>query len=769
MKARPFRYQRPLAAAAACLGLGIWAGVRFAWRPLLAWTGLILCLAAAALLPRAGRRRVTGWMGVFLFAGVLLSGYAAHPELPPPGEYRFSGVLTADVSLRENGTAAAYLENVTAEGDAGTYRVGKAYWTYHPGEKAPFLPREGDRAVFEGRLYQPNGQMNPYGFDMRMFLLQKGAAAGISGAREPEIAGHPGRGLGSVAYGVRAWLEKRAEEVFGEDAALPKAMLLGIRDALPEDTRRTFSDAGIAHILAVSGLHVALLTEALMLPLRRLLSPRKRLGVLSAFLLLYCALLGFSAPVVRASLLMLIAQVRRLVRRAPDSLTALSAAFLLILLFRPLDLFSAGFQLSFLAVLGITVMLPPLKRRLEGRPFRRLGEALGVTAAATLGAAVPTAQVFHRVSLLGLLLNPPACLALGALLPLYALALALGSAWLPAGQAMAVPLNAVSRWAASGVEALGKLPFAFLRVPYLPWYCTAALAVSLAVASRYCVWPGKKKAAAAAALLLTAFALWPLTESRDVRYVQLAAGQADTAVILDGKETAVIDAGEYGGDLADFLLSTGRRADRLILTHLHRDHCMGVRQLLDERIPIGEVCLPHGAADQQIDESCRRLLEELRAGGVPVRFLAAGDTVKMARTALTALWPRDGAARPGQDANRFSLCLLCDLDGVRLLNAADVPGAYEHYAARDADLLKAAHHGSKSSTGEAFLSAVSPRGVIFTGSGSPAARLPHPDTVSRVEAQGALFWNTGETGAVTVTVRDGQPLISTHLSPKEPQ
>lgn len=765
MKPRPFHHQRPLAAAAACLGLGVWAGVRFAWRPYLPWTGLILCLAAAALLPRAGRRRIAGWMGAFLFAGVLLSGYAAHRVLPPPGKYRFTGVLTADASLRENGSAAAYLESVTAEGDAGAYRVGKAYWTYYPDEKALFLPKEGERVAFAGRLYLPSGQMNPYGFNARMFHLQKGAAAGISGAGDPEITGRPGRGLLSVTYRVRAWLERRTEEVFGEDAALPKALLLGIRDALPEDTRRAFSDAGIAHILAVSGLHVALLTEALMLPLRRLLGRKGRLGALAAFLAAYCALLNFSAPVVRASLLMLMAEGRRLARRAPDPLTALSAAFLLILIFRPLDLFSAGFQLSFAAALGIAVLVPPLKRRLEGLRFRRAWESLAVTGAASLGAAIPTVQVFHRLSPLGLLINPPACVALGAVLPLYALALLAGCAWLPAGQAMAAPLNAVSRWAASAAEAAGAVPFASLRVPFLPWYCVLALAMTLAV--RYTVWPGKRKAAAAAALLLAAFAAWPLTESRDVRYIQLAAGQADAAVILDGGETAVIDAGEYGGDLADYLLSTGRRADHLILTHLHRDHCMGVRQLLDERIPIGTVYLPEGAESQRIDESCRLLLEEIRARGVPVRFLAAGDRVKMPRTALQALWPRRGTVRPGQEANRFCLCLLCDLDGTALLNAADLPGDYEHYAARAADVLKAAHHGSKSATGEAFLSAVSPRGVIFTGSGGPTARLPHPDTLSRVEERGVPFWNTGETGAVTVTVREGQALISTYLSPKE--
>ncbi len=758
MKVRPFHHQRPLAAIAAAYGAGIGAGARLPWHPAVYTAGFAVCLIAAALLPRIGRRRIIGVMGAMLCLGVLASGAALHPALPPEGKYTVTGVLTADMTLREDGTAAGYLTGVTLSGPEGEERLSKVYWTYRPREETEALPREGDQVRFEGTLYHPRGQENPYGFDFRMFLMQHGAAAGVSGNGDLTVDGHPGRGAASLLYRARQAVIRRLDAVFGAGSDLAKALLIGEKNDLPRETVRGFTDAGAAHILTVSGLHVALLAAVLMLPLRRLLSPRARFGVLAGFLLLYSAVLDFPAPVVRASVLLLIAGVRRLVRRAGDRLTALSAAFLLILLFRPLDLFSAGFQLSFCAVLGIELILPWMERKWPRIPR----EYAGVSLAATLGAALPTAQIFHRLSLIGLFINPLVCALFGVLIPAYLAVFAVGCVWLQAGQWLGAPLGMASAWITEAVKAAGNLPFATVRVPALPWYCVIALVCAALLATRYTVWPGKRKAAAAALILCAAFGVWRLTVCRDVRYVQLSVGQADSALILDGPETAVIDAGDYGGDTAAFLLSEGRKADRLILTHLHMDHCGGLRQLMDERVPIGAVYLPEGAEEQEADGQALSLLEELRGMGVPIEHLAAGDEIRTGRTEMTVLWPEHGRVRPGQDANRYSMTMLWDLDGVKLLYCSDMPGEYEGYAARDADILKVAHHGSKSSTLSGFLETVEARIAIVSASGRDV-RLPHPDTLERLAAAGAKTFITGKTGAVSVRCRKGNAQITTFL------
>ena len=693
-------------------------------------------------------------MGAFLFLGALWGGCAAHPALPASGKYEITAVLSADAALREDGAAAAYLERVLLADEAGETRLSRAYWTYVPEGEDPFLPREGDRVAFTGRAYVPAGQENPYGFDFRLFLLEKGVTMGITGAVDGTVLDHPGRGAWSLTYHARQWLEGRLEAVFGPDSALPAALLIGQREKLPEETRQRFSDAGVAHLLAVSGLHVGLLAWALTAILRRWLPPGALLMALGAFLLGYCALLDFSAPVARASLLLALGQLRRIARRAPDGLTTLSAAFLLILAVQPMSLFSVSFQLSFLAVLGIVTLGPVLQRWTARLRPAWLWSAVCVTLAATLGAFVPTVQTYHRFSLVGLLINPALCALFSMLLPVYAAVLMIGCLFLPAGTFLAAAVNPVTRLVVGAVEWIGGLPFATVRVPYLPWYCVLALFAAGALATRYVLLPAKRRAALGAALTAAAFSVWGLTLCRDVQYVQFAAGQADCAVILDGADTVVVDAGEYGGDLASYLLSTGRNADHLILTHLHRDHCMGVQELLDARISVGCVYLPEGAEDQQIDPECLDLVRALAESGVPVVRLAAGDRLETNRVRLEAAWPQPGRTRPGQDANRYALVLLADLDGFRLLTASDIVGGYEIYAAREADALKVPHHGSKNSTGTEFLSIVSPEVAIITGSRSSSS-LPHPDTLARLSAAGVSVYNTGVCGAVTLTVRSG--------------
>lgn len=762
MKIRPFHHQRPLCAVAVFFGVGVLCGARFAWRPVWYGSGLLACVLAALLLRACGRKCVAGLMGCALFGGMLLSGAAAHPALPPVGKYEVSGVVSADAELREEGRVRCYLENVALHGDAETISGLRAYWTYTTDEEAPFLPLEGEAVSFTAKLYHPSGQMNPYGFDFAMYLHQRGVTVGLTGAREPSATGRPGRGARSLCYQARKWLTGRARAVFGADSALPEAMLLGVKEQLPDETQRAFSETGIAHILAVSGLHVSLLTAALLLPFRGRLSPRGRLLATAIVTALYCALLDFPAPVVRASILMTLWQLRRAARRAPDGLTMLAAAFMLILILRPLDLFSVGFQLSFCAVLGMTAFGAPLRARLSFLRRDGLINAAATTISASVGVAIPCVQAFHRLSLLGLAVSPIACAAVGVLLPVYFALLLIGCVWLPAGQWLAAPVAAATRWLVAGVRRLSALPFASLRLPSLPWYVVLALAVAGVLATRYVVLPARKKALLACVLAVLSLGVWGAAQERGVRYTQLSAGQADAAVICDGRETVVIDTGEYGGDLANYLAAYGRGIDHLVLTHLHGDHCGGVKQLLEAEVSIRAAYLPQGALAAEIDESARALLLALGEAGVPIREIARGDTIQTRRVTLTALWPLRDAVRPGLNANQSALALLCEMDGVRLLTMSDVGQPGEAYAAVPADMLKVAHHGSKTATGAEFLAIVSPQAAVVSAN-APGGALPHPDTLERLASAGVFVYNTGVSGAVEAVVREDGFSITPYL------
>lgn len=766
MSMRPFHHQRPLVALAFCYGLGIGAGVYFSLWKSVAILGLLLSLPLVWLLPKIRVRRIAAALCIALFLGMGYGGQKAHPTLPETGSYTVEAIVAQDVALRENGNAYSFLEQVHLRNAQGEQYLSRAYWTFVP-DAETVLPLEGQRLQFTARLYQPPEQMNPYGGNFRLYLLQQGAVAGLTGNKEMTLLDAPGRGIRSFFYGLRRQGTALLAQLYGENAALPQALLLGVRDQLPEEMRQGFANAGIAHILSVSGLHVTLLGYALLWPFRKRQGLRGKTGLLGGFLLFYCALLDFSAPVVRASILMMLNLVRRSIRRAPDPLTALAAAFLLILLFRPLDLFSVGFQLSFLAVLGMIALLPHLERLTDRLNHPELVQGLNVSLAASAGVALPAVTTFHQLSVIGLLVSPLACGLSEVLLPAYALSLLAGMLWLPAGKALAWPLGYATNLFSKAAQWLGELPFAAVRLPTPPWFVVLAIAICACIATRFVALPRRKKAWVISGLLGVALVIWPFTVCRDVQYIQLAAGQADCALILDGDSTTLIDAGENGNDLASFLLSTGRRADTLVLTHLHSDHFGGVEALLDERISIGRVYLPSGAEKMEIDAAGQEILQRLREAGVPIFYLQAGDSFSTARCSFRVVWPAAEAAPEGGSANRYSLAMLCELDGVRLLTTGDMDGLYEHYAAAEADILKVAHHGSKSATGDAFLDAVSPRAALITGNGHSESH-PHPQLLSRLAEREVLVYNTGECGAVTLLCHQGEARIQTFLPFPEP-
>lgn len=760
MSQRSFLLQRPLAAAAPFYAAGVLIGAGLpGFMPFVSLCGLALSLAALALLRREAAWRFVAAGFCLLFAGTALAGRAAHPAVPPPGAYRVSGVVAGEVKRRaDDGRVQAVLRDVRLfDGEGKEHRLDGLYWTFYPKPGDP-VPAEGQRAAFTGSLYRPAGQANPYGFDFRFYLLQKGILAGVAGGEGLAVADGGSAYPGSFWVRARRSLAARLDAALGGESGLAKALLLGDRGGIEEATALDFRDAGVAHVLAVSGLHVGFLTAGLFFLLRALrLSPRAQLAAIAAFLLFYCRLLDFTPSVLRASLLSVIYLAGRAIKRRADPLTSLSAAFLAILLLRPLDLFNLGFQLSFLAVFGIFTLGDRVKSMLDRQPgfrrmpkaLRRAAEAWAVTFSAGAMTLVPTVNAFHRFSLIGLVIGPLACLVIGWLMAGYLMVLGVSFLSLPLAMGIARPVLWLERVYGGGVSLMASLPLSTVRLPAFGLLAGAAALALPFLASRYVRL--QKTWRLASFPLLLALALLPglLRGPGPLRYVQLSNGNADSAAILAPEETWVIDAGDHGGDLASLLLAQGRDIDRLIVTHLHQDHAGGLLQLLDARVPIREILLPEGAEEAAEPDGSLALIARARAAGIPVRALSAGDVIGQGRVKAEVTWPMGGAHFPGQDPNRGSMALLLEMDGARLMAAGDISADYARYAVRPAQVLKVSHHGSRRDNPLETLRAVSPQLALITASDRQEER--YRAARERLTGLGAATMVTGETGAVTLT------------------
>ena len=750
---RPRRWPVHIALA---FGVGVFLGLRVAAHPL--WLiGVAVAAGWIVLLQRMGRSPYLPLLALAVLLGLLRCGGMAHPVLPPEGSYAVTATVTGEPKVREtDGRVAVYLKDVTLAGESGRYR---AYWTYWPDADLP-LPVDGQTVTFTGRAYHPSGQRNPHGFDFRLYLLQKGVQLGISGGEEITFSPAGQTAPRSLILRLRQGVRERLRLVLGEESPLALAQLLNEKTDLPEEMAAGFREAGVAHVLAVSGLHVMILFACVTVVLRRF-SPSQGMitAVGAALLAVYALLAGAQAPVLRAGILMLYVQAAHILRRRADHLTALAVAFLVILLLRPLELFAAGFQMSFGAVLGMTLLGDRVTQRLRsvrGRKARVL-RAYGLTVCASLGAALPVGWYYHRLSLLGLAVNPLVILAVTALLPLLILLLLVSLIWLPAGLFLGKGAAFLCRLLTGAVQALATLPLTSVAVPRLPAWAMAGIVCALILCTRYVVLRPRVRAALCGGLLLLTAGALLLTQNRDVRYIQLSVNSADAAILEDGRQTVVIDVADNGGSVSDYLLSTGRRADMLILSHLHTDHALGLNELLKNGVPIGGIYLSTEALVTPVSASCLEALERAKAAGIPVYTLSTGDRLTTDRVTIDVLWPEKEGANPGADANDFALALRIDLDGVTLLQMSDMTGAYELYSAQPANILKVAHHGSAASTTERFLERVQPEIALQSTRKSSAA------VTERLAEAGVMVYDTSERGAITVTVRDGAATIQGFL------
>ena len=724
--------------------------------PVILFAALACAVSLLAVVLSKDWLRFAACVVLSLALGTLSGSAAFHPSLPAEGEYLVCGVVSDEIGFGDFGQVRVSLTSVTLD---GVPLRGGAYWTFYPDEPPADLA-PGKAVSVRASLYHPGGQSNPGGYDFRESLLQRGMTVCVYGGDELVISAPERFSLIGWTASVRHRLSLSLVGALGEETgSYASALLLGMRSLIPSEDRQAFSRLGIAHILSVSGFHVGILIGVLALLFRLLrLSQRVRLVLYAAVLGFYVLLCGQSQPVVRAALFLLLMTEGRILNRPRSGLHALCAVMFVMVLFSPVQVTSASFQLTFCAMFAL-LWFAPLAERLNpfrSRPLRAVFRSLFMTFGIQLGLLFPELLFFQRLPLAGFVLNLPAMLLASALIVLFWLVLLL----LPVPglvRLLSLPLSRATGWLLGGVRSLGSMPGLTLWLHAPNWLTALGVLLLFAGCCVFVKWSRHRRAllllAGAAALV---FSLLPYPH-RGTEYIQLSAGNADAAVLYDGDRVIVIDTGEEGGPLSAWLRWNRLTPDAVILTHLHADHAGGLRSLIGEEIPVRLLYLPVGAEEQDIRSEFTEMIAELRASGTEVRYLGRGDVLPLPSGTMTVLWPEYGRVRPGQEANQYSLVTRLVLKGSSLLLTGDLTGAYEHYAAAPADILKAAHHGSSASTSAGFLSAVSPRIILL--SGGRKARLAG----FRERCGDIPVFGTVESGAVTIRFTEGGFTVLPHI------
>ena len=479
---------RPLVLCAAGVSFGIFLAYRMQGTLAVFAACLFLCGGLSALL---FRRAAAAVLLLCICAGCFRMR-AALPAPPPEGICMLSGCI-ADTPTAENGVSYVLLYDAACDGIPIHGRVQVRF----PAASAKTLAC-GDVLSVKAVLWIPESAGSS--FDAKAYYLSLGITALASAQGAPEVSARR-IDLRYFLATLRTYVLTSLDAAFGPQAPLARALLLNDKALLPESVYAAFRDAGAAHVLALSGLHVSIFVALLaaILPKRHGLV---RLFCIGTFLLGYCVLVGFPPSLVRASVMSLAALGAPLLLRRYDMASALALALLVLLLAAPASLFSVGLQLSFCATAGIAMLLPPLRRL-----FRRckqfpdaLAGSISVSLVGTLGTLPLSLSYFERLPLYTLPANLLIVPLVSLALPLTLLA-ALLVAIFPEATFLAVPARiplAALSWLS---ESFAALPGAVLSIQAPPALACILLYGAMLSLSQYHLRPLRAKLLCAAICL----------------------------------------------------------------------------------------------------------------------------------------------------------------------------------------------------------------------------------------------------------------------------
>lgn len=550
-----------------------------------------------------------------------------------------------------------------------------------------------------------------------------------------------------------------------EEASVVAAMVLGEKADLDEQIKSLYQKNGIAHVLAISGLHIAMLGMAIFSILRALyIPPGICNGISICTVLLYAKLTGFSSSVIRAVTMFLLLMLADLCHRTYDMLTGLAIALMVVLVKNPYDLSSAGFLLSFSAVCAIAIMQPFFrknnrKEKVAKLFFQYMISPLEISFWITIFTLPIQLWFYYAICPYGIFLNLLVVPIATVLVPVSFLAI------LSKIPIILLPVAYLLRLLEMLCNFVQALPFAQL-VLGRPRFGMIVLYYGLLA---WLVWGfylkkekkwGRWRNVGVYFLMLACMVL-PLRQTTAID--MLSIGQGDCVVlrtlnrhcvIFDAGSSSEKDVGKY--KLIPFLKYNGiRKVDAIFVSHSHIDHTSAVYELLEnargDGIHIFRVVVSQNAYQKGKYEELEALAREKK---VEVSKMKQFDV--LANKGFSVVCAYEGEARKVEDENDTSMVLLATIGNMRALMTGDstkrcdseVLDGLAKLGIGHVDYLKVAHHGSMGATSEELLRKLTPNVAMISCGYRNKYSHPHEETLVRLKNAGCYTYCTKDLGQI---------------------
>jgi competence protein ComEC len=547
-------------------------------------------------------------------------------------------------------------------------------------------------------------------------------------------------------------------------------MLLGDNYLLDEEIKQLYQENGISHVLAISGLHISLIGMTIFYLLKRLKLPLYLVTLLSIFFIYgYGVMTNFSVSTNRSIVMMTILLLSNLIGKTYDMLSATALSAFLILLQNPMQIMSAGFLLSFGAVIGIAILLPCFQKLFP--TMNSTMKAICVSISAQVSTTPFVLYFFYQFPIYSIAINLIILPCVTLLMLTSLVAGIAGIIYLPLGVFIIGGANYILKFyewvcrigssAPGSVITIGR-PDLLRLLLY-----GGIIALFIWISSRY-----KRKSSILLILFATVFLMMP-ERNIGLELTMLDVGQgegifmkskAGTTYLIDGGSTDIKRVGKYR--IEPFLLSQGiAELDYIVITHSDFDHISGIRELIEgSKIKINNLILPQ---IKEKDEAYQQLEELVRRYYITLIYIKKGDILQDGDIRITCLNPNPDYSYSTVNAystvlsityGDFDMLLTGDLekDGEKMVmhllqeqTKASIINDNEGFAT-DYEVLKVAHHGSRNSTLKEILHIIKPEISLISSGANNRYRHPHKELIDRLLDVNSNIETTMERGAITI-------------------
>ncbi|MBU5427139.1 DNA internalization-related competence protein ComEC/Rec2 [Tissierella pigra] len=637
----------------------------------------------------------------------------------------------------------------------------------------------GDKLIFKGKINVPLENTNPMLFNYKRSLLSNKLYTTINindySILEIERNDIP------LKYKMKLKFKERIENLFNsnlseENSSLMKSIVLGEYNYLDEKNISKYRDLGLAHILAVSGLHIGIISSFLVYIFSHL-GIKRKINIFMTLIIIwfYGYLIGFPPSLLRANIMFSIIFIGQAMAEPYDSINSLFFAMLILLIINPMWIFNLGFQLSFLASFSIIYFTPKIKH-IFYLYKNKLTYTLSGLLAVQIGLFPVQAYYFNKISIMGILANL-------IIAPILSFSLIIGAVMVGLSYSLDIfipflgkILNLILSIQFRLIDILYKFPFGIIKYhspsigEFILYYIFILILFKVIKVNKISF--NLQRIIIYYLVFFLVFNFIILLNDKSVNIHFIDVGQGDGILIQTNRDNYLVDTGGNIMDSFDigknitlpYLEKIGvNKIKGVFITHFDEDHCKSL-PLLMENIKIKNILLSY-------ENHGNKTYDEIKNKNIPIKILKENDLIYLDNnTYIKVLSPNESIIRNGFTENNKSLVFILSNYNKNILFTGDIEKEVElelfSKIEDNIDIIKVPHHGSNTSSTDEFLEVIQPSTAIISVGRNNLYGHPRNEVLERYISYGTEIYRTDTMGRIKVVLNKGDIKIESFIKEK---